>query len=53
MMEGGGRFGPLFIKLLRATVREPQLLTKAYEILRATVRKANANIIMRAALGAD
>jgi hypothetical protein len=44
IMEEGGRFGPLFVKLL-----DTQKLTAAYQTLTATIARANANIIMKAA----
>ena len=48
VMEAGGRFGPLFIKLLRSTFRDPQRITGAYQTLTATVARANATIITKA-----
>ena len=49
VMEAGGRFGPLFVRLLRGTFRDSQRITAAYQTLTATVARANANIITKAA----
>ena len=49
VIEAGGRFGPLFVRLLRGTFRDSQRITAAYQTLTATVARANANIITKAA----
>jgi hypothetical protein len=48
VMEGGGRFGPLFIKLMRTNFRDTTKITNAYQTITAAVARANANIVIRA-----
>ncbi len=47
--EEEGRFGPLFVKLLRAIFPDPQRITAAYQTLTAAVARANASVICKAA----
>ena len=49
ILEGGGRWGPRFLKLLRSTFRESESASNAYQVISAVLQRCNANTLAAAA----